>query len=225
MPSIEADTVAEHRANRERAILAHAVDLLVRLGPAAITPAAVAKATGIARTSVYQYFPSTGDLVAAAVEHLFHASQVRVQDAVHAAGPDPCARLAAYVEATLAAAAHGHVGDPSLSAYDLPGPCRERLRVLHDQMTAPLRAIVVDFGEPDPCTATALAAGAINATVGLVERGAEPGASAAWTVRFLRGALGAGAADGARSDRRSGLAKRARNQQAGRVDTPHIREQ
>ena len=53
MPKIEAPTVAEHRAMRRRAVVDNAVDLLVSEGPAALTPAAVAKLTGLALSLIH----------------------------------------------------------------------------------------------------------------------------------------------------------------------------
>ena len=57
MPRIDAPTVAEHHVMRRDAIIAAARDLLGTAGASAVTPAAVAGRSGLARTSVYQYFP------------------------------------------------------------------------------------------------------------------------------------------------------------------------
>ena len=63
MPKIEAPTVAEHRANQERALLDAARELLLAGGRAAITPAAVGAAAGLARSSVYKYFSSGEEIL------------------------------------------------------------------------------------------------------------------------------------------------------------------
>ena len=78
MPRIDAPTVAEHSAQRRAAIVDAAVDLLGREGITGVTPAAVASAAGLARSSVYQYFASTDALVAAGVEGSLQRTRVLV---------------------------------------------------------------------------------------------------------------------------------------------------
>lgn len=191
MPKIEAPTVAEHRAMRRRAVLANAVDLLVESGPTALTPAAVAKRTGLARTSVYQYFPTAGDLLGAAVETMFIQSQANITEALQAAGPELDARVAAYVRATLETAQSGH-SPTRLANVDLPDASRQRLRRLHEEVARPLRDLVEASGVSDVDVTTALAQGAINGAVALVEHGVPLARVSEQTLRFLQRALAAG---------------------------------
>ncbi|MBW3085189.1 hypothetical protein KEM60_01386 [Austwickia sp. TVS 96-490-7B] len=188
MPKIEAPTVAEHRAMRRRAVVDNAVALLVAEGPAALTPAAVAKMTGLARTSVYQYFPTGGDLLGAAIEHLFVASQAGLTAALDGAGGDIDDRIAAYVRATLETARRGH-HPTRLVGVELPAACRARLKELHDEVSRPLRDIVIASEASDVDTTTALAQGVINGAVILVEHGADLEHTADETVLFLQRAL------------------------------------
>ena len=188
MPKIEAPTVAEHRAMRRRAVVDNAVALLVESGPAALTPAAVAKMTGLARPSVYQYFPPSGDLLGAAIEQLFVSSQAELDTALASAGPDLAERIAAYVRATLETAQRGH-HPTRLVGVELPAACRARLRELHDEVARPLRQIVKDSGAVDVATTTALANGVIAGAVALVEHGAPLEHTTQETLRFLQRAL------------------------------------
>lgn len=188
MPKIEAPTVAEHRAMRRRAVVDNAVELLVTQGPSALTPAAVAKMTGLARTSVYQYFPTSGELLGAAIEQLLVASQVDVDAALAGAGDDLGDRIAAYVRATLETARRGH-NPTRLVGVELPDACRARLRDLHDQIAKPLRDIVRDSGVADVDTTTALANGVIAGAVALVEHGADLEQTSHQTLGFLQRAL------------------------------------
>lgn len=194
MPKIEAPTVAEHRAMRRRAVVDNAVELLVSEGPGALTPAAVAKMTGLARTSVYQYFPTSGELLGAAIEALFVASQADLDAALARAGEGVDARIAAYVRATLETARRGH-SPTRLVGIELPEACRARLRALHDEVARPLREIVAAAGATDVATTTALANGVIAGAVALVEHGAPLDHTAEETLRFLQRALRA--SDGA----------------------------
>src|ERR1044071_5681440 len=63
MPRIDAPTVAEHRANQERALLDAARAVLLAHGPQAVTPATVGAAAGLARSSVYKYFRSGDEIL------------------------------------------------------------------------------------------------------------------------------------------------------------------
>lgn len=188
MPKIEAPTVAEHRAMRRRAVVDNAVTLLVTEGPAALTPAAVAKLTGLARTSVYQYFPTSGELLGAAIEQLFVASQRELNQALAETGEDLDDRIAAYVRATLETARRGH-SPTRLVGVELPEVYRRRLRELHEEVARPLRQIVEASGAGDVDLTTALANGVIAGAVALVEHGADLERTTQHTLRFLQRAL------------------------------------
>lgn len=188
MPKIEAPTVAEHRAMRRRAVVDNAVTLLVTEGPAALTPAAVAKLTGLARTSVYQYFPTSGELLGAAIEQLFVASQRELNQALAETGEDLDDRIAAYVRATLETARRGH-SPTRLVGVELPEVYRRRLRELHEEVARPLRQIVEASGAGDVDLTTALANGVIAGAVALVEHGADLERTTRHTLRFLQRAL------------------------------------
>ncbi|WP_432557457.1 TetR/AcrR family transcriptional regulator [Granulicoccus sp. GXG6511] len=171
MPKIDAATVAEHRARRERQVIEAAVSLLTSKGPSAVTPAAVAQRTGLARTSVYQYAGSSAELVGAAVEALFVRAEDDLTAALAAAGPDPHRRVAAIVRAVLEGAAAGHSPNHSLDVAQLPPDQRTRLGALHGRLLAPLEAAIADSGVAEAGAVAALVWGAINGAVPLLERG------------------------------------------------------
>ncbi|MEU0559297.1 helix-turn-helix domain-containing protein [Dactylosporangium maewongense] len=68
MPRINAATVAEHRAQQRLALLAAARDVLLEEGYAALSFAALANRTGLARPTVYSYFTTKDDIVLALCE-------------------------------------------------------------------------------------------------------------------------------------------------------------
>lgn len=171
MPKIEAATVAEHRAMKARQVLAAAVDLLVDEGPSGVTLAAVAERTDLARTSVYQYAGSAADLVGAAVEELFRRAVHDLDEAVAAAGPAPQDRIAAIVRAVLLGAQSGHSPQHDVVVQHLPPDQRQRLDELHGRLMAPLVQAIAEAGAADPRSTAALAWGAINGVVPLVEQG------------------------------------------------------
>lgn len=198
MPRIEAPTVAEHREMRRREVVANARELLMREGPAGVTPAAVAKATGLARSSVYQYYPTTGALIGAAVEDLFALAQERLDGALAHAGTDASARLAAYISTTLELAAQGHSPGRMMGMTGVPPKGIARLRELHDALAAPLIAIMETYAAELPGAnarvLAGLASGTLNGAAVLVEHGAPLQEVTAATVRFISAALPGGPA-------------------------------
>ncbi len=56
MPRISADTVAEHRANRLRALLDAGREIVATEGAEALTLASLARRVGLSRPSLYEYF-------------------------------------------------------------------------------------------------------------------------------------------------------------------------
>ncbi|MBE9376187.1 TetR/AcrR family transcriptional regulator [Saccharopolyspora sp. HNM0983] len=193
MPKIEADTVAEHRAHREQALLDAARGLLLTEGPAAVTPSKVAAAVGLARSSVYKYFASGPQLLARLVDDDFTAWSEEVDAAVRAAGDDPDARLHAYARSTLQLAAAGsHRVATALAGVTLDDQLRARIGQLHTRLTDPLHTALVDRGEHDPDTVAALVQAAVDAAVRLVDAGQPVDPVVERTLRFLDGALSQG---------------------------------
>jgi AcrR family transcriptional regulator len=190
MPRIDAPTVAEHHVMRRAAIIAAARDLLGTAGASAVTPAAVASRSGLARTSVYQYFPSTGALLAAAVEATFADSSESLAAVVAQAG-DPRSRIHAYVRDALRLAARDHGPFHQLTLSDLPPECVARVRELHDELLAPLRTAVEDLGVRDTTLVTGLVFGAISAAVQLVDHGRDVAEATAGTLSFVDAGLDA----------------------------------
>ncbi|HEY3544827.1 MAG TPA: TetR/AcrR family transcriptional regulator [Propionicimonas sp.] len=190
MPRIDAPTVAEHHLMRRDAIVSAARDLLGTAGASAVTPAAVAGRSGLARTSVYQYFPSTGALLAAAVEATFADSNDTLAAAVEGAG-DARSRIHAYVREALRLAARDHGPFHQLTLADLPPECVARVRELHDALIAPLRAAVDAFGVRDATTVTGLVFGTISAAVQLVDHGCDLDQATAGTLSFVDAGLDA----------------------------------
>ena len=64
MPKITGDSIAEHVAAQEAAVIAATVSLFAERGAGNVTIADIAAEVGLARTSVYRYFPTKGAIVA-----------------------------------------------------------------------------------------------------------------------------------------------------------------
>jgi AcrR family transcriptional regulator len=103
MPYRRTENVARKLEARHDAILTAARELAAEGGMAAVQIAPVAQRAGIAAGTVYRYFPSKTELVAALVEALSAAEIEALQRAADAA-PGPLSALAAVI-ATFAARA------------------------------------------------------------------------------------------------------------------------
>ena len=190
MPRISAPTLAEHRARQREALLSAATELLVAQGPAAVTPAAVGGAAGLARSSVYQYFGSSGAIIAAIIEDAFPRSSAALRAATEGLTA-PLEIMEAFVRELLRQAAEGaHRPATALRGAELPPECLERLDELHAEQIAPFRAALLQLGLPDPRTTGILVSGMLQAAVSAVDGGAEVEAVTEETLRLLRAAAG-----------------------------------
>ncbi|MEO7126896.1 MAG: TetR/AcrR family transcriptional regulator [Nakamurella sp.] len=189
MPKIDAPTVAEHHAMRRAAVIAAARHALGTVGAAGVTPGAVSGAAGIARTSVYQYFPSTDALLTAAVEDMFAEAESRISEALDGS-TDPWQRVESYIAVALRAAAGQYGPFHAMPTAQFPDTTRARLRELHDALSAPLVDAVTEIGAADPKVATVLILGAISAGITLARHGANPEATIKATNEFVAHGLG-----------------------------------
>ncbi|ATD71832.1 MULTISPECIES: TetR/AcrR family transcriptional regulator [Gordonia] len=149
MPRIQAPTVAEHRRQQIQAILAGAKAILAETGEAP-TLAAVGKRVGLARSSVYQYYSSSEELLAAVVADLFPSWGRFVRDRV-GAQTEPgqqiwgyiCANVELFVGSEQAVAnALARVVDPSV--------LQEPMQRFHRELQEPLVEALVAHGEQRP---------------------------------------------------------------------------
>ncbi|MBF9067286.1 TetR/AcrR family transcriptional regulator [Streptacidiphilus fuscans] len=171
MPKIRAATLVEHRRLQRDALLAAARELLAEGGMEALTFPNLAARTGLARSSVYEYFKSRAGVVEELCAVDFPAWAVDVAEAV-AAQPTPVARVEAYVRAQLTLA-----GDPrhraiaAISAMELDDAARERIRAAHGQLAGPIVTALTELGHPSPALAASLLQGTVEAAAKRLELG------------------------------------------------------
>lgn len=171
MPRIEADTVAEHRANQHDALLDAAERLLMEDGYEALNFRVLGEQTGIARNSVYRYFTSTDDVVAALCERDMPRWLLEIEAAM-AAAPDPESRIEAYVATQLKLVAGGHhrLADVLQEAPLGPG-ARARIGALAYAPAAVLEDELRSSGHPQPEVTAQLVQGLVGAAVRMLHGG------------------------------------------------------
>ncbi|HEY3408143.1 MAG TPA: TetR/AcrR family transcriptional regulator [Propionicimonas sp.] len=150
MPRIVAATVAEHRVAQRRALLRAAADLVIAGGAASVTPTSVAERAGMARTSVYDYFPSREELLVAVALSAFEEWGHDL--AADLDGVEPgLPQLRRYIDATMEMAADGrHVLATAFRGIDLSPDSAREITALHDALQEPLLGILAAAGFDDP---------------------------------------------------------------------------
>ena len=149
MPRITAPTVPEHRAAQERVLLDAAHALLRETGEAP-TMAQLAERAGLARSSVYEYFGSRHEVMAALVADLLPRWIERIRAAMHAA-PSPAEAILAYACTNVALVADGsHAPGEALAALAPGREADARAARMHVDIKEPLVATLTELGVESP---------------------------------------------------------------------------
>ena len=166
--------MAEHRRIQRDALLDAARSLLSEGGVRSLTFPALAERTGLARSSVYEYFRSTAALVEALCEVDLPLWAAEVEAAM-AAADTPAARIEAYVRHQLTLAADGrHRAVMAVAAGELEAAARagtrpdaawERIRAAHGGVAELVVGVLAELGHEDPRLAARLLQGVIDAAV------------------------------------------------------------
>ncbi|KAA8885110.1 TetR/AcrR family transcriptional regulator [Nocardia colli] len=190
MPKIDAPTVAEHRANQERALLDAAREVLLQHGPQAVSPATVGAAAGLARSSVYKYFRSGDEILFRIVADALLEWGERVRDTVDRAETAE-GQVEAYVRTTLALAASGAHRIAVLgSTLPRDEAARRELADAHYAVAAPLRTALAALDNPNPELTAELIDGALGRAIERIDAGRDHNEIVPETVAFVRRAVG-----------------------------------
>lgn len=175
------------------ALLDAARSLLSEGGTEALTFPALAERTGLARSSVYEYFRSR----AAVVEELcavdFPVWAAEIEAAMERA-ESPEAKIEAYVRSQLALVGdRRHRAVVAISASELDAGAREKIRAAHGGLVAMIVEALAALGQAEPRLSAMLLQGVVDAAVRRIELGAaeDPGvvaeAAVAMSLRGVRG--------------------------------------
>lgn len=171
MPKIQAATVAEHRSRQRRALLDAARSILASGQPQAPSLSAVAQRAGLARSSVYQYFTSREDLLAAVIADMFPRWSAFVDQRLNTA-TDPAGKVLAYADANLELVAQGEHAVMRGLAMAAPGAAlAEPSRALHEQLRTPLIEALTHLGVAQPPHTAELIQALVRAGSQMIENG------------------------------------------------------
>lgn len=172
MPRIQAASVAEHRTMQRAALLDAARSLLSEGGTEALTFPALARRTGLARSSVYEYFRSRAAVVEelCAVDFPIWAAEV---EAAMAEEETSESKIEAYVRCQLNLVGdRRHRAVVAISAGELDAGAREKIRAAHGGLIGMVVDALADLGHQQPRLAAMLLQGVVDAAVRRIELGA-----------------------------------------------------
>jgi AcrR family transcriptional regulator len=149
MPRIETETLAQHRDWRRNQLIEAAAGIALESGGSAVTVAAVAQRAGLSRTSVYEYFGSSADLIADLVLEELNNFALYLRDAVSDT-EQPIESIAAWIQSALTYIADGrHLLAKALNATSLPQERTAAIGAAHRALLAPLVTGLTAMGVKD----------------------------------------------------------------------------
>ena len=153
------------------ALLDAARSLLSEGGMDALTFPALAERTGLARSSVYEYFRSRAAVVEELCAADFPVWAAEVEAAMRAAdGPE--GEIEAYVRRQLALAGdRRHRAVVAISAGELDAGAREKIRAAHGGLIDMVVGALAELGHHEPRLTAVLLQGIVDAAVRRVELG------------------------------------------------------
>ncbi|KRV51012.1 TetR family transcriptional regulator [Wenjunlia vitaminophila] len=163
--------MAEHRTMQRNALLDAARALLSEGGGKALTFPALARRTGLARSSVYEYFRSRAQVVEelCAVDFPVWAAEVEAAMRLEATAEG---KVEAYVRGQLALVGdQRHRAVVAISAGELEEGAREKIRAAHGQLVALVVDALGALGHEQPRLTAALLQGVVDAAVRRIELG------------------------------------------------------
>ena len=168
-PRIDAPSIPEQRELRQRQLIDAALSLALESGAEAVTVTAVATRAGLSRTTFYEYFSSSADLIADLVMEELATYQERLLSAVKGSTDS-----IEYIEAWIAEALHyvadgRHLLAKSLSATDLPKDRGSEIAMAHRKLLAPLHASLASLGVKDISQALSLLQAATDVATKRIE--------------------------------------------------------
>lgn len=156
---------------QREALLEAARSLLCEGGNEALTFSALAERTGLARSSVYEYFRSRAALVRELCAVDFPVWAAEVETAM-ARGSTPEERVEAYVRQQLALVRdRRHRAVVAISAGELDAAAREEIRAAHNGLVDLVVEALAAMGHQQPRLTALLLQGVVDAAVRSLEHG------------------------------------------------------
>lgn len=172
-PKIQAATIVEQRQMRQRQLIDAALAIALESGASNITVAAVAQRAGLARSSLYEYFSSSADLIADLVIEELALYQKRLAHAVRKT-KDPYQYLELWIAEALQYVVDGrHMLIKSLNTATIPEFRRAEISQGHRNLMATISAPLQEMGLADIRGAMSYLQNTIEAASVRIESGSD----------------------------------------------------
>lgn len=191
-PKIDADNIAEHVERQERAVFEAAVRLFTERGYDRVSLGDIAAEVGLARNSLYRYFPGKSEILARWVNRELEAGIERSDELLGGEG-EAAQRIVLWADDQIEYARrpeHDLLISMASAGRDLDPETRVALARNHDRLRRPLVAAVTEIvGETSEAEVTAdLIVGLVHAASRL--DASRPGEEEAIRQRLHRGIRG-----------------------------------
>ena len=148
MPKIQAPTIAAHRELRRQQLMAAAMELAIEGGAEAVTVSAVAHRAGLSRSSIYEYFSSSADLIADLVIEELDYYTARLAESIKDS-TNPFEKIELWIAEGLRYVEDGrHMLVKSLNTVSTPEFRKEEISMGHRRLISPLRQALAETGIP-----------------------------------------------------------------------------
>jgi len=149
VPKIQAASISANREMRRQQLIGAALELAMDQGAQAVTVAAVAQKAGLARSSIYEYFASSADLIADLVIEELEYYEKRLAEAIKNA-TDPFEKIELWIAEGLRYVQDGrHMLVKSLNTVATPDFRKDEIALGHRKLIAPLREALSATGIKD----------------------------------------------------------------------------
>ncbi len=184
MPRIQTQDLASHRQWRRNQLIEAAAAIALESGGEGITVAAVAQRAGLSRTSVYEYFASSSDLVADLIIDELNQFAAMLEETLTGID-DAYLAIATWISTSLEFVVDGrHLLAKTLNAADLPRERGAAIAAAHRNLLSPLTRNLAAIGIADISQALALLQAATDAATKRIESGNDAEREVVTTTAF-----------------------------------------
>jgi len=174
MPRINTQRLAEQRQWRRNQLIEAAASIAMESGAGQITVAAVATRAGLSRTSVYEYFESSSELVADLIMDELKNFADYLSNSVKDC-QDPNCVITCWIESALSYVADGrHLLAKALNVTSTPQSRAEEISRAHRSFMVPLIKAVEQLGVGDVPGALSFIQAVSDAATKRIESGHNP---------------------------------------------------
>lgn len=169
-PKINARTTREQRDWRREQLLSVALELALESPSREISMTQLAKRAGLSRTSVYEYFASSSDVVTQVLIQELEQYQHILDEAI-ARETDPEEKVRSWIEASLRYVTSGdHLLARGMGAISTNPESVTLFRKKHQSLLSPLAEVFATLGVTDPMRALTFTQAVVDIAAKNIER-------------------------------------------------------